>query len=264
VITTVAALVKDQILLDDVFATKPVIEINPRSRSIVENVVGNGRLRALCLEPHRGLELKYSKFMRDVVADGRPPRLLSRSAVPIHRSVPPPRHRAVTNPNELVRVNHHITRVPRKEDAIAINAFEQVLLNRDILRTFHENRTPTVQRPITTARDTPRLHEGFRRVSEANAADRNVLNWLRHTAPDADQLLVLGRDVGLRWRTAAVRTGVVQDQVELARLRVEEPLVRGIELLTNVLNVEAWVRVDRTTRSIDLPTSTALPSTLRH
>ena len=73
--------------------------------------------------------------------------LLSFRAIVFVR-VAPRGHGIVTNPLHFVVRDGHTSRVPRHEDAVAVEASQQIVLHEDILGTLDEDGSTPVQSPI--------------------------------------------------------------------------------------------------------------------
>jgi hypothetical protein len=121
-ITALPALVKDQVLGNFMPSAEAVVEVDPGTRAVEEDVRGDGGLGGLSHKQHRRLQLEDPELVGVVTLDECTPRLLPAcTVVVIVLRVSPRRHCTVADERELV-VNRLFT--PRVY--IIIRAYECV------------------------------------------------------------------------------------------------------------------------------------------
>eukprot|EP00754_Rhynchopus_humris_P026770 Rhum_TRINITY_DN15040_c0_g1::Rhum_TRINITY_DN15040_c0_g1_i3::g.134766::m.134766 len=255
VVAALPARREHQVARQEVAAAQAVVEVDARTRAVEEDVVQQRGLGHLALEVERRLLLVVSHLARKVVLQQRVPRVVAVRAVEALQRVgarlvrlAPSRHRVSADPRKLVVRQLGVPVVRAHHHAVAVQAGEEVAVNRHVLRVLKEHRPDPVKRPVTARRHAVRLHVRVPSSRQLQAADGHVLHGVpprlrRHV----EQRLQLRRNVlGVRRRRGVVRRVVVE--VHLARLRVEEELVRVVELLEHVLHkpVAALVVAART------------------
>ena len=150
-----------------------VVEVNPSSRHVEEDVAFDEVLARLGLEPRRRLLLEVAELVDEILRRDRAAWLLAirsvdaglvlRQDVVVRRAaerggVAPRGDDAVTDPHELVPRDGGVPVVAGQHDGVAVDPRHEALRDRHALRPLQVDRTHPLQAPVSPRGHAVRLH----------------------------------------------------------------------------------------------------------
>eukprot|EP00966_Prymnesium_polylepis_P065781 1526353-Prymnesium_polylepis.3 len=236
VVSALATRVPDAVAVDEVASSKAIIEVDSGTRQVESDIVPKCRLACLGLAPRTRLLLVQANLSNEVAFDDAATRLVAARGVEVLR-IAPRCHCAVTNPRKRASLDADAPCEAGEQDAVAIKPQECAARDGRGHGALKMDRRTAVQRPISTTRHAPWLHECLTRVTEVDVIDSHPHYRLVLRARGANQRLQLCRDEVARWPSGSI--GCVWPEVERLARAVEIELGGRVELLKDAIDIPA-------------------------
>ncbi len=226
-VTAFAAAVEKQ-AVEMSAAPEAVVEIHVRTRAVVHVVCNNVR-GALELRITGALLFPHTKFVAQIESDEVLAWLVSRAPIkavswgqsivaPIR--IAPQSHRSRASPDKFVVRDGCIAIVGRKKDCVPVDALKYTAAHIDALRDFKKHNGRAFERPVSSARNSVRVHKRVHGVAESKADETYVADGSSlRTARDVKEVLLGRGDEARGWRGRS--WGRVEKEVERFCRRVK-------------------------------------------
>mmetsp|Transcript_34797 Transcript_34797/g.91098 ORF Transcript_34797/g.91098 Transcript_34797/m.91098 type:complete len:346 (-) Transcript_34797:1385-2422(-) len=247
---------KDDVGLEEVASTHPVVVVHSSAGAVEANIIAKGRQLGLRMEVARHLLLEVTNLMEQVSLNHGVLRVVAiRGVWPLRwrdwhlalgvwvvGGIPPAHDAVLAHEVKLVVRNRGVAAIPREHHTVAIDPLKEARVDCYTFGTADVDSGAPCYCPVpASVRRQPVGRQGTEcGVRELHSPDRNVSgvgSSLTAGAPgacDGDQFLELG---SCQYEITGWCACPVVEEVEVTHFRVEIVLVWRVELLKGVLDV---------------------------
>ena len=184
VVAGLTARVEDEVLEDLVTAAEAVVDVDPCSGKVEDDIVRKSGLCTLRLKPSWRLLLVDAGLTDEVSGHQRVARVVpGRTVQSMNAAVaqlictPPGSHCTASRPGKLIVCDCCIPIVATEHYSIAVQALKGAVCNHQLLSSFKEESAHALQSPVSSTRHAVWVEVCVRRVAKTNARKGNVLYW---------------------------------------------------------------------------------------